>query len=338
MDGQQLRVGVVGVGRMGADHALRVHERTSGARLVAVADPDLARAQRIAASTGARACQDPFDVVAASDVDALVIAAPGAAHEQLLLAAIERGVPVLCEKPLAPDAGSALRIVEAEVARGRHLVQVGFMRRFDPEHVELKRVLDAQELGRALLLHCQHRNASSPPGFTTEMLIQDSVVHEFDAIRWLLDAEISAVTVQWPRSSANAPAHLVDPQVVAVETTTGVLADVEIFVNAGFGYQVRCEAVGEQGTAVIGAGAGVVTRRGGRRCTAVAADFRDRFGAAFDRELQHWVHTARGGPVRGAASAWDGYAAAAACEAGVQAQRTGRRSEVRLVDRPDFYA
>jgi myo-inositol 2-dehydrogenase / D-chiro-inositol 1-dehydrogenase len=339
MSDQDLRVGLIGAGMMGADHALRINERVGDARLVAVGDPDLDRAQQVADSTGARVHQDPFEVIAASDVDAVVIASPGVVHEPLLIAAIERGIPVLCEKPLTPDSESSLRVVEAEVARGKHLVQVGFMRRFDPEYVELKQLLDAGELGRTLLLHCAHRNATTPPGFTSEMMIYDSVVHEFDTTRWLLNVEISAVSVRWPRSSALAPENLIDPQVVTIETTSGVLADVEIFVNCGYGYQVRCEAVCEQGTALIGDSGGMITHHSGRFGGTVPADFRGRFGAAFDREFQRWTHAARSGGVDvAAASAWDGYAAAAACEAGVKAQASGNRTEVELVDRPDFYA
>ncbi|GGI84326.1 inositol 2-dehydrogenase [Saccharopolyspora subtropica] len=339
MTNQDLRVGLVGAGKMGADHALRIHERISGARLVAVADPDLDRAQQVADTAGARAQQDPFEVIAASDVDAVVIASPGVVHEPLLLAAIERGVPVLCEKPLTPDPKSSLRVLEAEEARGRRLVQVGFMRRFDAEYAELKRLLDTGELGRPLLLHCAHRNPTAPPGFTSQMMIFDSVVHEFDATRWLLGQELTAVSVRAGRSTALAAEGLVDPQVVSIETTGGVLVDVEIFVNCGFGYQVRCEAVGERGTALIGGDRGPVLHRGGQWGGAITADFRDRFGAAFDREVQRWADAARRGEVdRAAASAWDGYAAAAACEAGVQAQASGQRTEVELVDRPDFYA
>ncbi|MEV4644509.1 Gfo/Idh/MocA family oxidoreductase [Saccharopolyspora sp. NPDC049357] len=338
MQEQQLRVGLIGAGRMGADHALRLHERISGVRLAAIADPDLDRAQQVAGGFGARATADAFEVIDDSAVDALVIASPGSAHEGLLLAAIERGVPVLCEKPLTPDAKSSLRVVEAEEARGKHLVQVGFMRRFDAEYAQLKRLLDAGELGAPLMLHCVHRNAATPPGFTSEMMIYDSVVHEFDTARWLLGSEIAAVTVRAPKSSSSAPDGLLDPQMVTIETTSGALVDVEIFVNCGFGYQVRCEAVGERGTALIGADGGPLVHRSGHWGGTISDDFRDRFGAAFDREFQRWVDAAhRGGIDPNAATTWDGYAAAAACEAGVQAQTTGTRAEVDLAERPDFY-
>jgi len=334
---EQLRVGVVGAGRMGADHVRRLHERISGARPVAVADPDLDAAKRAADGVaGCRAEQDPAAVIEASDVDAVVLVTPGATHEELLLACVERGVPVLCEKPLTPDSSAALRVVRAEVARGRQLIQVGFMRRFDAEHAELKRLLDAEELGRALVLHCAHRNAAAPPEFTDAMMIFDSVVHEIDTARWLLGEEITAVSARRAPATRNAPAGLHDPQLVSLETASGVLVEVEIFVHAQFGYQVRCEAVCESGTATAGGDAGLLRNTAGRWGGSVAADFRDRFQPAFDAEFQRWVRAAARGGIDGA-SAWDGYAAAAVCEAGVSAQ-TGGRTAVDLVPRPDFYA
>ncbi|GAA2358218.1 Gfo/Idh/MocA family oxidoreductase [Saccharopolyspora halophila] len=339
MEHKELRVGLIGAGRMGADHALRLDQRISGVRLAAVADPDLDRAKQVADGTAARAVADPFEIIGDSGVDALVIASPGEVHEPLLLAAIDNDVPVLCEKPLTPDAKSSLRVVEAEEARGKRLVQVGFMRRFDVEYAELKRLLDTGDLGAPLMLHCVHRNAATPPGFTSEMMIYDSVVHEFDTARWLLDSEISAVTVRAPRSSSAAPAGLLDPQIVTIETARGAVVDVEIFVNCGFGYQVRCEAVGEQGTALVGGDSGPVIHRSGQWSGVVTADFRERFGAAFDHEFQRWADAAHQGEVDSAAAdVWDGYAAAAACEAGVHAQVSGERTEVELAERPDFYA
>jgi myo-inositol 2-dehydrogenase / D-chiro-inositol 1-dehydrogenase len=338
MTDHDLRVGLVGAGKMGADHGKRIHERISGARLVAVGDPDLDRARNAASGIAdCRAEEDPLAVIAASDVDAVVIASPGPAHEPLLLAAIERGIPVLCEKPLTPDSKSSLNIVDAEVARGKQLVQVGFMRRFDPEYQELKQLLDSGEFGRTLLLHCAHRNPAPLPGFTNSMLITDSVVHEFDTTRWLLDDEITAVSVRRPRSTRSAAEGLSDPQIVTIETASGVLADVEIFVSCGFGYQVRCEAVCEKGTAMVGGDNGLLSHTGGQWGGTVTADFRPRFRQAFDQEFQRWVNAAHDGRIDGA-GAWDGYAAAAVCEAGVEAQASGARTEVELVDRPSLYA
>ncbi len=322
---------------MGADHVRRIDEVISGARVAAVVDVDGERAKCVAAGVeGCTAYSEPAAAMAADDVDAVLIASPGPAHEAALLTAFEHDLPVLCEKPLTPDAASALRILQAEQKLGHRRVQVGFMRRYDAEYIELKALLDSGRLGRTLMLHNRHRNAASPPGFTSAMLINDSVVHEMDVTRWLLGQEITAVTVLRPTPTDNAPDGLLDPQFVVFETDGGALVDVEIFVNCGFGYQVQAEAVCERGTARIGEGHAMVTNAAGRWGGAIAQDFVERFAEAYDREVQAWVDATRRGEVTGP-SVWDGYAAAAVCEAGVRAQMEGRRTEVELIERPALY-
>ncbi|MGW0824798.1 Gfo/Idh/MocA family protein [Streptomyces sp. NPDC002845] len=333
-----LGIAVIGTGRMGADHVRRIDEVISGARVAAVVDIDAERAKQLAADIdGCTAYNDPVAAMAADDVDAVVIASPGPAHEAALLTAFEHDLPVLCEKPLTPDAASALRVLEAEQKVGHRLVQVGFMRRYDAEYMKLKALLDSGQLGRPLMLHNRHRNATLPvPGFTSEMLINDAVVHEMDITRWLLDQEITAVTVMKPRPSSNAPEGLQDPQFVIFETDGGALVDVEINVNCGFGYQVKAEAVCERGTARIGEEQSLVTDMAGRWGGTIAPDFVERFADAYDREVQAWVDATLRGEVTGP-GCWDGYAAAAVAEAGVRAQAEGRRIEVELVERPALY-
>ncbi|KJY41700.1 inositol 2-dehydrogenase [Streptomyces sp. NRRL B-1568] len=332
-----LGIAVIGTGRMGSDHVRRIDRVVSGARVAAVIDVDGERAERVAGTVdGCAAYTDPAAAMADDAVDAVLIASPGPAHEAALLQAFEHDLPVLCEKPLTPDAASALRVLEAEARLGHRRVQVGFMRRYDAEYQRLKSLLDAGEFGRTLMLHCTHRNASTPPGYATPMMINDSVVHEIDVTRWLLDQEITAVTVLRPAPSAAAPAGLSDPQLVLFETSGGAVVDVEIFVNCGFGYQVRCEAVGERGTARIGDAHGMYVNAGGRWGGEIPQDFTERFRDAYDREVQAWVDATRRGEVTGP-SAWDGYAAAAVCEAGVRAQATGERAPVTLAARPALY-
>ncbi|MER5211769.1 Gfo/Idh/MocA family oxidoreductase [Streptomyces sp. NPDC002838] len=332
-----LGVAVIGTGRMGADHVRRIDQVTSGARVTAVVDVDAERAKQVAAPVdGCTAYTDPAAAMAAADVDAVLIASPGPVHEATLLAAFEHDLPVLCEKPLTPDAASALRVMEAEQKLGRRRVQVGFMRRYDAEYVKLKSLLGTGQLGRPLMVHNRHRNVASPPFFTSDMLISDSVAHETDATRWLLGQEITAVTVLRPRPSANAPDALQDPQFVVFETDGGAVVDVEIFVNCGFGYQVQAEVVCERGTARIGDGHALVTNMAGRWGGTIAQDFTERFADAYDREVQAWVDATRRGEITGP-SVWDGYAAAAVCEAGVRALEDGGRVAVELVDKPALY-
>ncbi|UGY91517.1 Gfo/Idh/MocA family protein [Streptomyces gobiensis] len=338
MTNRTLGVAVIGTGKMGADHVRRINDVISGAHVAAVVDIDEARAKGLAyALEGCRAYTDPVAAMAADGVDAVLIASPGPVHETALLEALARDLPVLCEKPLTPDSVSALRVLEAEQQLGHRRIQVGFMRRFDSEYLQLKELLASGRLGRPLLLHCRHRNVSVHDYFTNEMLISDSVVHEMDCARWLLEQEITAVTVIHPTPSSNAPEGLSDPQLVVFETDGGAVVNVEMFATCGFGYQVQAEAVCENGTARIGEGHGLLTNTAGRWGGEITPDFIARFADAYDREVQRWVDATRRGEATGP-SAWDGYAAAAVCEAGITAQLTGQRTPVVMIERPALYA
>ncbi|MGH8988882.1 MAG: Gfo/Idh/MocA family protein, partial [Acidimicrobiales bacterium] len=188
-------IGVIGTGNIGADHVRRLFNRIAGARVSALFDVEEPRAASLADEVGAIARPSAGDVISDHSVDAVLIAAPGDTHAELTLACIAAGKPVLCEKPLAPTPDECLKVIDAEVAGGRRLVQVGFMRRYDEGYQQLKGSLERGQLGDVLLLHCVHRNPSVPPSFTSEMSLTDSVVHEIDVTRWLLGEEVVAASV-----------------------------------------------------------------------------------------------------------------------------------------------
>jgi myo-inositol 2-dehydrogenase/D-chiro-inositol 1-dehydrogenase len=228
--------------------------------------------------------------------------------------------------------------MDAEMAAGRRLVQVGFMRRYDAGYLAMKATLDDGSIGAPLLMHCAHRNPSVPPyGFTTEMIISDSAVHEIDLVRWLFGEEIVAASVLKPRRSGQAAADLQDPLILILEMASGVLVDDELFLNAQYGYDVRGEVVGETGTVALADVSEVTVRAAGRYGGRIPVDWRDRFIRAYDAELQDWLTAVAAGASTGP-SAWDGYAAAAVTDSALAALRTGQRTAVTMPERPDFYA
>jgi myo-inositol 2-dehydrogenase/D-chiro-inositol 1-dehydrogenase len=321
---------------MGTDHIERLTRRIVGTEVAVVVDVDLSRAKKaIEGVPSAVAMSNIAQALGQNDVHGVAIATPGFLHEEVLLQVGERDLPILCEKPLTPDAPSSWRIVEAEQRRGKKRIQIGFMRRFDAEYQRLRGLITSGELGELLMLHCSHRNPEAP-GFTSEMLINDSVVHEFDVIRYLTGEEIKSVQVRLGRATRHAPSGQHDPQHVLIETEGGVLADVEIFVNAQFGYQVATQAVFEKGIVNIGEDGGPYVRTAGRWGGEVTPGFVERFRSAFDAEVQSWVDAASRGEV-GGPTAWDGYATAACCEAGLAAQKSGKKVEVSLQPKPSLY-
>jgi myo-inositol 2-dehydrogenase/D-chiro-inositol 1-dehydrogenase len=315
-----LGIGIIGLGVMGAGH-LRTLGKVPDASVVAVSDVDLARARALAGK-GVEVHPDPRELILSDAVDAVLVVSSDATHADFVLACLEAGKPVLCEKPLAPTAAESLAVAEAEAAVGRRLVQVGFMRRFDPGYVEVKRALDEGRVGAPLMLHCAHRNASVPPTYTTDMLVTSSGTHEIDVARWLTGEEIVGVRVLSPRVTSRARDGVLDPQVLILETESGVLVDVEVFANAGYGYDIRCELVGETGTVELE--------------TAVAPGFLERFADAYLAELTDWVSAVSNGGPRGP-TAWDGYAASAVADACLESLAQRRPVAVELASRPALY-
>ena len=329
-----LRVGVLGAGMMGAFHARSLSSRVHGARVSVVSDVFADKARALAAEVGARVLDDPIAAINDPEVDAVLIATPGASHDEQVHACLDARKPVLCEKPLTTDVSSAYRIVQKEAALGQQLIQVGFMRRFDTEYLALKNLIDSGGLGNPLIVHCAHRAPAVPDFFDSEYMIRDSVVHEVDVARFLLDEELTSVQVLKPVATSAAPPGTSDPMLVVFETASGRLVTDEIFVRTGVAYEVRTEVVGEGGSAIIGLDQNLqVKTPDGRWGGRIAQNFVERFGQAYDTELQRWVNAARAGSVDGP-GAWDGYAAVAVCEAGVEAVRTGKKVAVAMQPRP----
>ncbi len=329
-----VRVGVVGAGAMGAAHVDTLARWVPGASVTAVFDADAARCAEVAAGVGARAAESAEQVVVADDVDAVLIAAPDPLHEELALACLAAGKPTLCEKPLATSVEGSRRVVEAEVALGRRLLQVGFMRRFDPAYLELRQAVHDGSIGEVRAMHCLHRNAAAHPSATSEGVLVNSMIHEFDSVPWLLDDPLAAVTVFAP---AVPPGALQDVQVAVLETVGGRVVTVEVSVNARYGYDIHTEVTGTEGTVSLTSPYGISRRTASLDGREVKSDFVERFVDAYRVELAAWVEGVRAGSLP-APSAWDAHLANLGAFAAVDSLQGGGRVAVRQEERPDLYA
>lgn len=331
------KIGVIGTGAIGRDHIRRLSDVVTGARFVAVSDVNAAAAQKTAEKYGAAFYADGEDVIHDRNVDAVVITSSDPTHAGYVLECIRSGKFVFCEKPLATSAEECRQIVEAECAGGKRLVQVGFMRRYDRGYRELKKVLESGQIGLPLMLHCCHRNQSPGPGHTTDMTVKNSGIHEIDVLRWLLGEDYEEGRVILPKQNRNAAAELSDPQIMLLRTGSGVCIDVEVNMNAGYGYDIQCEVVGEKGIARLSDPNTTVTRAQGRCSYALYTDWSQRFAEAYDVELQDWVDSLRemGRPT--GPSAWDGYMACVTADALGRARVNGAAEKIPVEIQPEFY-
>ena len=328
------KIGIIGTGIMGTDHARILAAGIAGAGLAGVQDANRGRAEALAKETGAQVFADPESLISDTNIDAVMICSPDATHHSLALSAIATGKPVLVEKPLASTLAEARDVVEAEMKHGRRLVQVGFMRRFDPGYRAMKAELHGGRLGHALFLHCIHRNAVAPDYLTSDLVIASSAGHEFDVARFLLGDEIVAASLTSPRASRLAPGR--QPQLIVLETASGIVVDIEVFVDCGYGYDVRSELVCEKGTISLNPSPATVLRHAGHDGYETPPDWRGRFRDAYRAQMEAWVASLSGRANDGA-SAWDGYRAIQVTEACLDAWRNGGKVAVPAEDKPAFY-
>lgn len=335
---QRIGVGVIGVGGMGGRHAANLHSRINGASVAAVMDAHGERLKRVAAECGgARTFEDGAALIRDETVEAVVVASPDSTHADLVLECIRNGKPVLCEKPLAATVREARRIVDAEVERGKKLVQVGFMRRYDPEHVAVAREATNGEIGRPLMFKGVHRAPEVPESWDSEFVIRNALVHDLDSARWMLGQEIEEVYVRGVNNDPALGADTCDLQSVQLILTGGCIASVEVFVTARYGYEVNAELVCERGIAQTPLPHEAVVRSAFNRRQRVPEGFLGRFPEAYEIEVEQWISALGEGREPDGADAWDGYISLVACEGCVDSLNSGAPQRLEKQERPGLY-
>lgn len=334
----ELKIALVGCGMIGKQHIDRIQNRIKGATVVAVCDVFEAGAKAAAeiAGPGTKVYTDSAEAINDPDVNAVVVTTPGQFHKTPILQAIAAGKPVFTEKPLTNTAAECKEIVDAEMASGKHLVQVGFMRRYDRGYNQVKELIDEGKFGAPMILKCTHRADGVAEDYTTAMAVTDTAIHEIDVLPWLINDEWDEVQCIMPKTSSKAHAGLKDPQVMIMKTKTGIVTMLEVNVNCGFGYDINCEVVCENGVINLPCPSFPTVRFANNVSTKIEDNWILRFMDSYDVEIQDWVDHALKGET-GGSSAWDGYVASITADALVASQTSGKAEKVVTGGTPDFY-
>jgi predicted dehydrogenase len=244
---------------MGGNHARLIAAGAPEIRVVAIGDVDGGAARRLADKIdGPTPFDDPFAAIAAPGVDAVLIAVPSVHHRRIVEAAAAAGRDILCEKPLALDLPETDAILAA-VDRAGVRLQVGLMRRYDPDHVRARARIAAGELGRALLFSSRQYDTDPPPPGILDPTVSGGImvdmgIHEFDSARFLLGDEVVAVqatgSVQtFPEAAGYGD---VDAAVINLRFASGALGSIELSRRIAFGEDVRTEVHGQDGSVFVG--------------------------------------------------------------------------------------
>jgi myo-inositol 2-dehydrogenase/D-chiro-inositol 1-dehydrogenase len=330
-----VRIALVGAGRIGAHHAQLIARHVPGATLTAVADPRPGVASALAEPLGARAETDPGSVFAATDVDAVVIAASSVAHAGLIRAAAEAKKHVFCEKPAGMDLAEIDAGRQATTAAGVAL-QVGFNRRFAPDFAAAHDAIAAGRVGDVRLMRSLTRDPgeglADPGAIPPWTIFTQTLIHDFDTLNWL-NPGARAVDVSATADALVAPefkeAGLLDTAVVVIRYDNGAIATAEANFAATYGYDVRGEVFGSRGMVTIGDGSRTSMRlhdAAGRLAPTAQSDtelLRDAYLGEF-AEFVAAIEQGRA-PSVGADEAWAAFAIA---EAAIESCRTGARAAV----------
>ncbi|MGD3107164.1 Gfo/Idh/MocA family protein [Streptomyces sp. YGL11-2] len=296
-----MKIGLIGTGRIGAFHAATL-QNVPGVTGLVVADADAARAAALADSLGVRAAGS-IEEMYAEGLDAVVITAATSAHAALIHQALDAGVPVFCEKPVALDVPGTIEVVERAEAGGVP-VQIGFQRRFDAGYRAAQEALRSGELGWVHTLRACTSDRTPPPAAfipTSGGLFRDCSIHDFDILRWLTGREVVSVYAQGANRGADffAEGGDVDTCAALLRFDDDALATVTATRYNGAGHDVRLEVCGSQGARFVGLDdraplPSAEPKLSWQRADAPYATFMERFHDAYVTELGVFVEVAAG--------------------------------------------
>jgi inositol 2-dehydrogenase len=295
---RKLGIGVVGIGEMGRRHAENLRRNVPEARVIALADVSEDRVRQTAAELEIDHSYNNLEAMLENkEIDAVLIATPDKFHAQAVAQAAAAGKDILCEKPLALNMADGSAALAAVAKSGRRL-QVGFMRRYDPAYAAAMGRIESGEIGTPVIFKSVGRDKDQPPIAAYEsnvngMMFYTNTIHDFDLARWLMGDEVTQVQAYTTSTIRPEVAQYGDvvASVVNLKYRRGAIGNVESYAQAVYGYDVRTEIVGSEGSILIGSltrtPAVFLTSRCGERM--LADHFLSRFADAYLAEVRDFV-------------------------------------------------
>ncbi|CAN5677928.1 scyllo-inositol 2-dehydrogenase [soil metagenome] len=295
---ERLGIGVIGLGRLGSAYARYFAGRITGATLVAVSDVNESAVATLAAELGVSKQYGAYqDLIADGEVKGVVVVSPTSTHKEIVLEAAKRGLPIFCEKPLSISLDAAhemLRVIEQTGV----FFQMGFMRRFDKGYVSARRKIEEGRIGTPVVFKSSSRDPFRPsleylnPAHSGGLFV-DCGIHDLDLARWFMGGIASVYsiggTLAYPEMKTIGD---IDNAITSLYFTSGALGVIDLSRNGVYGYDIRTEILGTEGTVKIGylreTPILVMTKDGITHDT--VPYFTERFEQAYITQLQDFVN------------------------------------------------
>jgi len=305
---QSIGVCLVGAGRVARVHAKSLVHHVPAARLVAIVDPDRATRDETGEMFGVDTRFASLEeALERAQFDAVVITTPTFTHADLAVMAANAGKHILLEKPMALNLEECDTIIAAVEANGV-LLQLGFMRRFDPEFVAAAERIEAGEIGRPMLIKSLTHGPGLPPAWARDLKTSNGMLaevnsHDWDCVRWLMGSDYERVYVEVANFKGAARGvdteHFYDNVLVNIRFESGGLGSISGVCPCDYGYDARVEIVGEKGIMQIGDMRGqavvVCTNRDQGLLTPIYRTWPQRFEWGYIREMEHFVQCIQDG-------------------------------------------
>ena len=291
-----LRIGVIGVGRIGRMHAELLARRVPGAAVAAVYDAHPDAARDVAERLGVPAADSAEEIMGAADVDAIAICSSTDTPADLLVAAAEAGKAVFCEKPVSLDLAEVDRALGAVEAAGVPF-QIGFNRRFDPAHASVRDAVASGAVGAPHLVRITSRDPEPPPLAYVHVsggIFLDMTIHDFDMARFVTGSDVVEVFARGALrvEPSFAEAGDVDTALITLVHADGCLTAIDNSRRTSYGYDQRVEVFGDGGMAASEnphAHSGLVRTAAGTSAPALPAFFLERYTPSYLREWDAFV-------------------------------------------------
>jgi myo-inositol 2-dehydrogenase/D-chiro-inositol 1-dehydrogenase/scyllo-inositol 2-dehydrogenase (NAD+) len=306
------RICMVGAGRVGRLHTRNIIEHVGHrAEITAIVDPVRPIAEELAADYGvAVVCSSLDEALERGDVDGVVITTPTFTHHPLAVQALDAGLSVHLEKPMAMNLRECVDITAAAERAGAAL-QIGFMRRFDHDFIQAAELLRSGAIGAPVIIKSLTHGPGLPPPWANDIRTSNGMLaevnsHDLDTVGWFADSapvdiHVRVANVKGAERGVSTQ-HFYDTMLATVTFESGALASIAGVCPADYGYDARVEVTCTGGMVQIGdtgpGGVATISAGEARRCAPVFRSWRDRFAEAYVREMAEFVAAIDGAPVR----------------------------------------